>query len=102
MTREEARKKAEEWADEEANYRRSFDDANAEVEARVLNAGILKGYMKCFDDLTSGEPDGWECTLVNSRGEFNKFITFDSEEARIQGGGGWRIVPVKIVELEKK
>lgn len=94
MTREDALKKAAEWA-----IKHAYDiSTRGAVEREVA---CKDAFMACYDMMMSGEADGWmfpiyikelrRDTKLNVT-DFYPVFTYDTSGA----------IPVKIVELEKK
>lgn len=101
-TRDEAKKLADKYA---ADNKSVHGCIECEDGGYSSEDDLVKAWMACFDALTKGDPDAWALQetdedsavkWVNMDIQFNRGdLSFYKEDHP-----NWRIVPVKILELE--
>ena len=68
MTRDEAKKKAEELIETLLPRKREYfltpDTVTTASHCRAWEDGAKAGFMACYDMMVSGEPDGWKAVPV--------------------------------------
>ncbi len=127
MTKEEARKRAEEWAFDYANEAHGEEcvksDGN-EPEWQGCYDDCLRSYMQCYAEMTEGKPDAY-LALDNNNNKVTIGLSYESTEERMTGiryqdfnryedyvaqrersavelwDLGWRIKPVKLLAIEE-
>lgn len=114
MTKDEAMKKAAEWAQACSDLVTHISGGISCLDD-VTREYIRDSYMKCFNDMTSGKPDGWavfspDGSVVEkgiskhgplNAGEMSLSINYQSQKDK-WAQEGWRIVPVKLLVMEEK
>lgn len=103
MTKDEAERRASDHAMEDQDYP---DKDNIDQERYET---YVKAYLKCWEDVRKGEPDGWAWT-EGSEFRSSPEIAWDnphSPELAIElarhheSGKDWKILPVKLLVMQE-
>lgn len=107
MTEQEAREKAEAWANGTEIPLSCYNDLTGDpthIEKHVERL-MYEAYLQCYKDMTSGEPDAWALQETDENSSV-KWINMDMQFQREdlffnqEDHPNWRIVPVKLLKLK--